>query len=520
MRWGDLDVTYARPLHWIAALFGNKVIPFQVGDILSDRFSFGHAQLSPKNLRLQAPQRLRQRAEKTLRPCRYRGAQSRASSSSSKTLEKKIKGHALESKSDPPGPQSCRVAPAHPCQLRSRLFRAPKEVLISEMVEHQKYFPVADSKGQPEKPLHHHCRQQAQRPDPPRQPESPLRAPFRRRLPLRAGSQDPARAVQRKAARDDLPERARHDARQSRAHRSDCRNAELHTSTSPTRKKSHVPPCSAKPTSLPPSSESSPNSRAPIGKYYALAQKEDKEVAEAIEEQWMPRAENAPLPQTGDGIATQPGRQARQPDRLLQRRTQTLLFERPLRPAPPVDRHAQNPHRTKESIDLKRVLEEACPAFPKLKANPCSSQPSSRKSSPSSQRAPNRSLRITALKKMRSMPPCKDSASTRTTSSAKQQALHAFRASGSEFAKLYEVYKRAKGQLEKPATASFNPALATEPAEKELGARPRHSAQSLEGNPRREKIPRGVPHDRQTAASPGPPLRQGQDPRRRPRAPG
>ena len=48
MRWGDLDISYARPLHWIVALFGDKVIPFQVGDVLSDRFSFGHAQLMPK----------------------------------------------------------------------------------------------------------------------------------------------------------------------------------------------------------------------------------------------------------------------------------------------------------------------------------------------------------------------------------------------------------------------------------------------------------------------------------------
>jgi glycyl-tRNA synthetase len=50
----------------------------------------------------------------------------------------------------------------------------------------------------------------------------------------------------------------------------------------------------------------------------------------------------------------------------------------------------------------------------------------------------------------------------------KTQALHSFRKSGTEFGKLYEVYKRAKGQLEKPAAAPFQSGLATEPAEKEL----------------------------------------------------
>src|SRR3990170_6702734 len=48
MRWGTLDISYPRPIHWILALFGDRVIPIQVGDVISDRLSFGHAQLKPK----------------------------------------------------------------------------------------------------------------------------------------------------------------------------------------------------------------------------------------------------------------------------------------------------------------------------------------------------------------------------------------------------------------------------------------------------------------------------------------
>ena len=55
MRWGSLDVAYARPIHWIAALFGNKVVPFQFGDIVSSRFSYGHAQLKPQKFVLKTP---------------------------------------------------------------------------------------------------------------------------------------------------------------------------------------------------------------------------------------------------------------------------------------------------------------------------------------------------------------------------------------------------------------------------------------------------------------------------------
>ena len=55
MHWGDLDISYARPLRWIAALFGKKVIPFQVGQITSDRLSRGHAQLAPKSFSIPLP---------------------------------------------------------------------------------------------------------------------------------------------------------------------------------------------------------------------------------------------------------------------------------------------------------------------------------------------------------------------------------------------------------------------------------------------------------------------------------
>jgi glycyl-tRNA synthetase len=50
----------------------------------------------------------------------------------------------------------------------------------------------------------------------------------------------------------------------------------------------------------------------------------------------------------------------------------------------------------------------------------------------------------------------------------KVQALHAFRKSGTEFGKLFEVYKRAKGQLQHPSSTPFNLVLAREKAEIEL----------------------------------------------------
>ena len=42
MRWGDLDVRFARPIHWIVALFDGIVVPFTFGNIESGSVSRGH----------------------------------------------------------------------------------------------------------------------------------------------------------------------------------------------------------------------------------------------------------------------------------------------------------------------------------------------------------------------------------------------------------------------------------------------------------------------------------------------
>ena len=46
MRWGDLDIAFARPIHWIISLFGEHIVPFTVGNITSGRQSMGHRQLA------------------------------------------------------------------------------------------------------------------------------------------------------------------------------------------------------------------------------------------------------------------------------------------------------------------------------------------------------------------------------------------------------------------------------------------------------------------------------------------
>ncbi|MFO7654101.1 MAG: glycine--tRNA ligase subunit beta [Candidatus Krumholzibacteriia bacterium] len=46
MRWGELEIEYARPLQWLVALLGTEVIPFTLGATSSGRVTRGHRTLS------------------------------------------------------------------------------------------------------------------------------------------------------------------------------------------------------------------------------------------------------------------------------------------------------------------------------------------------------------------------------------------------------------------------------------------------------------------------------------------
>ena len=48
MRWMNLEIRFARPIHWIVALYGGEVVPFRIENITSGDTSRGHRFMSPK----------------------------------------------------------------------------------------------------------------------------------------------------------------------------------------------------------------------------------------------------------------------------------------------------------------------------------------------------------------------------------------------------------------------------------------------------------------------------------------
>lgn len=467
MTWGDLDISYARPLHWIVALFGDKVIPFQIGDVSSGRFSFGHAQLKPAKFAIKLPKDYSKELKKHFV---LASVEERKESilKQLKALEKKLKGHALEVNKVIPQVLNLVEWP----QLTSATFdpaflKAPKEVLTSEMVEHQKYFPIADSKGHlknvfiitaDNKPSDL-IRKGNQKVLSARLADGVFLYSQDLEIPLQQFNEKLRLMTYQKelGSMFDKVQRIGLIAKVVNTHlkiadpKKVSRAAEL---------------CKADLAST--LVGEFPELQGTIGKYYATHQKEEKEVATAIDEHWMPRAENAPLPTTETGKVLS-----------LADKLDNLIgcYSVGLKPSSSSDPYALRRQSIgllkmliegKKSIDLKAILEEAAQAFPKLKKDEKHIHTLVEEILAFITARAKSVFEDYGFKKDEIDASLQGACTDPYDQFCKVEALHAFRSSGKEFSKLCEVYKRAKGQLEKPATTAFVPSLAQEPAEKEL----------------------------------------------------
>ncbi len=147
MRWGIPGVTYARPLHWITALHGKDIVPIEVGDIHSGRTSHGHSQLKPTPFEIdQASDYVeRLRTHQVIVDIEERKT---AILDQLEQIQKETGLEALQVQALLPHVVHMVEWP----QLTTSTFdkgflETPAPVLMSEMVHHQKDFPLADKTG-------------------------------------------------------------------------------------------------------------------------------------------------------------------------------------------------------------------------------------------------------------------------------------------------------------------------------------------------------------------------------------
>ena len=145
MRWSNLSIAFARPIHSVLALLGSQVISFVLGDIKSSRYTFGHRFLHPKKIKLSD-------ADKYLSV--LMDAWVIADINQRQTLMEKqmteavsrVEGRVLPDKALMDIVTHLIEYPATILgTFEKRFLELPREVLITAMREHQRYFAVVDA---------------------------------------------------------------------------------------------------------------------------------------------------------------------------------------------------------------------------------------------------------------------------------------------------------------------------------------------------------------------------------------
>ncbi len=147
MRWGEGEVRFARPLRWLVALAGDAVMDLEIGGIRAGRCSSGHRVLGQRQVEISSPaaylETLRkqgviadhgERQEAIARQAYARAAECGGEA----VLDEKILTE-VNFLVEAPRVLLGSFDPSY--------LALPREVIITVMQGHQKYFPVRDSAG-------------------------------------------------------------------------------------------------------------------------------------------------------------------------------------------------------------------------------------------------------------------------------------------------------------------------------------------------------------------------------------
>ena len=148
MHWGSGTAEFVRPVHWLVMLYGKEIIPARVLDTPAGDRTRGHRFHAPKPIRVTSPAAYE-------RALRGRGYVLASFDARRETIKDRVTaaatqlgGHALlgdalldevTSLVEWPVPISGR--------FDQNFLSLPREVLISTLQDHQRYFPVEDSQG-------------------------------------------------------------------------------------------------------------------------------------------------------------------------------------------------------------------------------------------------------------------------------------------------------------------------------------------------------------------------------------
>jgi glycyl-tRNA synthetase beta chain len=304
MRWGAGEAEFVRPVHWIVLLFGGEIVPARIFDTPAGRHTRGHRFMgSGKPQALATPADYNRVLFEEFVLANFAARRERIRERVAAAGEK-LGGHALL---DPELLDEvtalCEWPEAVAGDFEARFLELPREVLISTLQEHQRYFPVETRDG---KLLPHFITVSNIRSRDSAQVQAGNERVVRPRLADAAffWNQDRKQPLSgRRAALDAVTFQAKLGSVGDKVRRVATLAGEIALLIDTDRAQATRAAELAKCDLLTAMVGEFPELQGIMGRYYATADGEPAEVAAAIDEHYMPRAAGGALPVTGAGTA-------------------------------------------------------------------------------------------------------------------------------------------------------------------------------------------------------------------------
>ena len=147
MRWADYDLRFARPIHWLLALYDGNVVPLKIEDIASGNTSCGHRFMSPEPFAVSNFNDYLNKSRQNfviVDPAERKNLILEEAQRAAAEVGGKI--FYTEDLLD-----TVSFIVEYPVIVRGSFdqdyLKIPKEVLTTTMISHQKYFPVINDEG-------------------------------------------------------------------------------------------------------------------------------------------------------------------------------------------------------------------------------------------------------------------------------------------------------------------------------------------------------------------------------------
>ena len=171
MLWDFLDLKFSRPIRWVLSLFGDELINFSIGGIKSNKFTYGHRLFGKETILINncsqyftklkeklviVDQKLRRKIileeikkieERIIKDKKIEGNEIEHKKIEDKIIEK-VKDKKLKVKITPKVLDEVVNLVEFPqvmiCNYPEKFLKLPKEISVTAMQSHQRYFPVED----------------------------------------------------------------------------------------------------------------------------------------------------------------------------------------------------------------------------------------------------------------------------------------------------------------------------------------------------------------------------------------